>query len=104
MVRRRNRDRIHRLISQCLAYISDPLGVELAIGLLANLVHLAGDRFLVRIDEVGDFHIFLAHPAADVAAAAAVQASHRDTEPIIRTKNLGLSLGTANQRRGTGGQ
>ncbi|SVB34591.1 uncharacterized protein METZ01_LOCUS331736, partial [marine metagenome] len=34
----------------------------------------------------------------------AVQAGHRDTEPIIRAKNLGLSLGTTNQRRGAGGQ
>ena len=76
----------------------------MALGLPADLVHLTGDRLLVRIDEVGNFHIFLAHPAADVAAAAAVQASHRDTEPIIRAENLGLSLGTANQRRGTGGQ
>ena len=104
MVRRRDRDRIHRLVGQGLANIRDPLGVELALGLPPDLVHLAGDRLLVRVDEVGDLHIFLAQPAVDVAAAAPVQAGHRDAEPVVRTMYADLPLRAANQCRRAGGQ
>ena len=104
MVWRRDRDRVHRLVGQGLANIRNALGVKLALGLLADLVHLAGDLLLVRVDEVGDLHVFLTKPAVDMAAAAPFQAGHRDAEPVIRTMYADLPLGSANQCSGASGQ
>ena len=84
MVRRGDRDCVHRLVGQRLADVRHALGVELPLGLATDLVHLASDRPLIRVDEVGDLHVLLAHEAVDVAAAATVQPGHRDAEPVIR--------------------
>ena len=104
VVRRCDRDRIDRLVSQCLANVRDPLGIELALGLLFDLTHLAGDCFLIRVDEIGDLHVFLAQPTADVTATATIQAGHRYAEPVIRAVHADLPLRAANQRSGAGGQ
>ena len=39
-----------------------------------------------------------------MAAAAPIQAGHRDAEPVVRTMHADLPLRATNQRSGAGGQ
>ena len=102
VVRRGDGDGVQRLVFQRLADVGHAFAGELAFDLLLQGLQFALQHLLVGIDQVGDFHVGLFQPAADVAAAAAVDAGHGDAQPVVGPEHAGCGRGAADQHAGAG--
>ncbi len=79
--------RIQILVLQCLTNILNTLG---AFTLFAfNGAGTAFKEPAVRVDEIGNLHIFHAQVGAHMALAATVNACHTNAHAVVRAKHSG---------------
>jgi len=103
VVRRGNRNGVQALIFQRLSHIRHSLAGKSVSSLLLHVSQSLCQDLLVRIDQVGEFHVRLTQPGINVTGALAVHARYSDAQPIVGAQGLRRS-GAADDECRSGGQ